>query len=702
VRVIVLTLLLLASLIAGPSAQAEEPVALVSIRLTAIDPALPTRDGTITLAGTVKNITKQPLIRLRALFWRDQALASASNDPIGARLYDRKFQDLYTAARPDLAPGASVKFTLTVAVSDLELPRTDGVYLMGVHVLQNGVDPNVAIGRGRVFVPILDKAPKESIRLTSIVELASRPSLVRKGVLADDHLAGEIEPGGRLDELMKAADSDQTSFAVDPALIDELETMESGYQVLGASDTTTAGTGQDDAARWLDAFAALKTRRDGFRLPFGNPDLAALVHDGQRAPIRASTAAGKLVSAASSLPLLVIPAGGAADSVTLGAANRLGPAAVVLADAAVPDGRGPLLEGIDKAETPIVRYTSSALGGGPGPAPFDTPVQIQQRMLADTWVEASTASGDAAHGRVRLIIDAAQAKGDGTSGKSANIDAPWLKPSTLSDLLDRRPIRWDHKLRYSTPLRDAELDPAQVSSIKRFNAAYGTYADLLVDGSAARTARNAAVARAASAAWRGEPAARASFLSPQQVALDTILTTSVVISSTRLVSTAGRQVEFPITIKNDLPVDEAAPEANAVKVQLVFSSDNSQRLSIATIDAPQILPHGNLSKNAKVTAKANGIVPVRAQLFTDSGKPIGRPVTISVRVTQNGTVGWVIALAAGLVLAGSTALRIRQVGRERAKVAAGDDVSPPSPSALTSATPTDGSAAQGGPGARDV
>ena len=706
---VALVVLVGTSVLVAPPAQADEPVPLVSIRLTRIDPALPQRDGTITLAGTVKNITKQPLVRLRALFWRnpdspidtreemDQALTSASNDPIGARVPDKGFQDLFTEAEPDLAPGASVKFKLTVAVADLGLSPDPGVYLMGVHVLQNQV--NLAIGRARVFVPVLDEEPKGSIRLTSVVQLSSRPSIVRAGVLADDHLATEVAPGGRLDALIKAADTDRTSFAIDPELVTELQTMKAGYQVASPGDTTTAGTGQADAGRWLDQLQRLLSRRDGYRLPYADPDLAALVHDGQRAPLRASTAAGKLVEATAGLPLLVIPAGGAADLATMKAAGGLHPKGIVLADTTVPDGTGPLLQGLDKRATPVVRFTSSALGGGPGPEPSDTPVQIQQRMLADTWLEAASIADDSAHGRVRLITDAAQAKGDGTRGAAAAIDAPWLQPSTLTDLLETRPATWDHKLRYSAAARAGELTPDQLSALRRFNASTTTYADLLVDGSAVRTAGRAAVARATSAAWRGEPEARGDFLDPQQATLDAILTSKVVISSTPVVSTAGQQVEFPITIKNLLPADPNAPDSNAVKVQLVFGSDNSQRLSIKTISAPVLRAQSNVSKNAEVRALANGVVPVRAQLMTDTGKPVGRPVMISVRVTQNGTLGWVVALAAGVVLAGSTALRIRQVTRERARPLPARAWPEP---ALSSAGPTDGQGEADEPGARDV
>ena len=58
----------------GPTpAYAEEPVALVRITLTSTTPALPTRDGDITLSGTATNITAHRIFRAQAYFWRNQA-----------------------------------------------------------------------------------------------------------------------------------------------------------------------------------------------------------------------------------------------------------------------------------------------------------------------------------------------------------------------------------------------------------------------------------------------------------------------------------------------------------------------------------------------------------------------------------------------------------------------------------------------------
>jgi hypothetical protein len=234
------------------------------------------------------------------------------------------------------------------------------------------------------------------------------------------------------------------------------------------------------------------------------------------------------------------------------------------------------------------------------------------------------------------------------------------------------------KFHYSEAAQDAQLTKGQLNSLRKFEWSNDTYADLLVDPTNARAEGSAAVALAASGKWRRNDEARRAFLGPQQAALDEILLDKIQIRSSARVQTVAREgVEFPITITNTLEADGSGPDAGAVKVSLVFNSENRQRLTIKTIKAPEIGAQDSFTGNAEVTAKANGVVPVTAQLMTESGRPIGRPFDIEVQVTQNGTTGWAIAIAAGIVLVGTTFLRIRQVAKERA-MAASDKPAEPS------------------------
>jgi len=503
-------------------------------------------------------------------------------------------------------------------------------------------------------------------------------------VFADDHLATEVGPKGRLTTLLAAADVEDVSFVVDPALVDELEAMQDGYQVLDAEGGRAAGRGQSAARSWLNRLDDLLADHDGFRTLYGSPDVAALVHNKQKAIVTAAARASAEVSSTKRLPLLILPAGGVADKTTVRALEGLDPAAIVLSDASARAGF-PLLAA--PGEAPIVVYSATAFGGGPGPDPQNTPVHLQQRLLTDTWIQASSTPKGTAGGRVRLITEPDQAKGD-----QVDVAAPWITRGTLTRLLGTNPVSWNQKFRYPDEAGAAELTRAQLGRVRNLNTSLKTYAELLADSADVRDNTPSMVARAASAAWRGQTAAQDTLLDPQLRRLDKILRDGVVISSTPKVSTAAQDgVEFPITIKNALPRSDTDPEVNAVRLRLVFTSDNAQRLSIADIvpDDP-IRAQSNYTANAKVRARANGTIPVRAQLTTESGTPVGRPVTIDVRVTQNGTVGIAIAVVAGIVLVGTTAIRIREVGKERTRAAATDGPGPVlKDDPLSSAPPTD-------------
>ena len=71
--------------------------------------------------------------------------------------------------------------------------------------------------------------------------------------------------------------------------------MQEGYAVLAGDGGTAAGSGQADAARWLEDFTQLKERRDGYRLLYGSPDLAALVRDKQRSVFKTGSDAHRAV-----------------------------------------------------------------------------------------------------------------------------------------------------------------------------------------------------------------------------------------------------------------------------------------------------------------------------------------------------------------------------------------------------------------------
>ena len=212
--------------------------------------------------------------------------------------------------------------------------------------------------------------------------------------------------------------------------------MRAGYAVQAADGSTTPGRGQSDAAGWLQRFAEVRDDRDGFRLLYGSPDVAALVHGGQTDVLDDAVAAGARVEVTASLPLLVLPGGGPGRRGD--PARRRG--------ARARRGRALRLHR-DRRRRPAAGRRRRRAGGPlqqrggrrrPRPGPAHTPVQVRQRSLADTWVEATEAADGVTRGRVRLVAATNQAQGD-----DPGVDAPWIRRTTLSDLLSGTPARWD-------------------------------------------------------------------------------------------------------------------------------------------------------------------------------------------------------------------------------------------------------------------
>jgi hypothetical protein len=662
--------MLLPTALRPTSAVAAEPEAFVSIQLTSINPALPTPTSTVTLTGKVTNTSDLELHNLQAILWRapnypilnaeelTRSLDRVANDPLGARLTENH-QNIPSETDRTLAPGESATFTLQATVPELGFPLADSVYLVGVHVrgrlTSDGV--NFTLGRARAFLPMQTVPPANTLQMTSVVILNSRPALLGKSEFVDDHLASEVATGGRLDRLIQGADAADTSFAVDPEMIQALRIMKAGYTVRGSDGSTAAG--QAAADRWLEKFESVKGKRDGFRLLFGSPDIAALVHGGQSELLTQAALAGRMVEGMSGLPLLVLPARGMADKEILSAAEELNPAAILISDVSTGQSR-PLLTG--QTDAPVVSFTADSTGGGPGPDPRNTAVHVQQRMLAETWIEASAAPAGATLGRVRLVTSAAQLSGD---GRTAN--PPWIKRGTLSELLRSDPASWNLQLSYPKAAGAGELRANQLRMVRLLARSYDTYTELLAEPDAANVEAATSLARATSSKWRRAVGPMRSFIRPQQAELDTILDDKIEVRASRRVTTVSRQGSFPITVRNTLPAPEnPASLTNAVRVRLVFRSQVGQRLTVEPIDVDVIRAGANFSGAAQVDAAANGTVPVTAQVTTTSGRPIGQPVTIQVTATQAGTTGWIIVLISGPVLIGGVALRIRQVARERA------------------------------------
>lgn len=674
---------LFAGPLAAPATARAESGSQVSIELTALTPTVSDPDATITFAGRVTNTSDRPLDRLQAMIWRNltpyttqdeltEANVSQPTDPVGARMYSAAtptaYQDLYTADDPQLQPGDSKTFRVTAKAADFfesDAPQS-GVYLAGIQVRENAT---TTVGRARSYLLATggDKLQpgQQAIGTSTIVELAATPTMSRAGVFVDDNLADEVSPGGRLDTLLKAAERPGASFAVDPNLLLELKSMKNGYSVLDADGAKTAGTGTATAADWLTRFAALRQAHDGFQLLYARPDLTSLVHAGRLDLVRDGQQEAAKISEVKGLPLLVAPADSAADRPTLQAAKQLGATAVLLDQANLGD-LGPVISAID---SPTILAYNAGAGSGPGPDPRDTEVQQRQTSLADSYIDSVSGRPAAELGRLRLVTDADQA-----DSANATLQAPWLESRSVKDLLTDDATALGDNLHYPDAARAEEFNPRQLRRLDRLEHNLQTYVDLIGQKSGS-VLIGQSLPRAASLSWRRHRSEQSRFVRAQQqlltsgehaepVSLDDLDSTSAIrVESNPQVTLTGSGARVPVTVVNELNTP--------IKVQVRANSSNQSRLRLEDVPASGV-GDGTVDAGAKVPvqipaqANANGDMQVTLQLATSQGENVGEPLTIRVNATRAGLVGWIIAIAAGIVLLGTVVLRIRQVARERA------------------------------------
>lgn len=465
---------------------------------------------------------------------------------------------------------------------------------------------------------------------------------------------------------MTAAEQDGASYAIDPNLISELQAMRSGYRVVDGGGRTTAGKGSSAAADWLSRFRSMQADHDGFQLLYADADLTAMVHAGRVDFVRRGQRAAALVADTKSLPLLVAPAFGATDQRTLQAANQLHARAVLLSDTAVR-GLGPVVT--VPGGPMVLSYDTGSAAGGPGPDPRDTEVQVRQESLAESFIDSISGLPSTSLGRLRVVTGADQA-----NGESAALAAPWVKSQSAYDLLNNTPQVLRGEPNYSAA--EARLEPTsrQLRRVTDLDHRLATYQNLVADPAGLSTQADQAVARAASQAWRVHPRLMADFIADQQMLLtdthgkqwplsDLTNGTLIRVDSNPQVTLTGSAAAVPVTIINNLDV--------AIHLQLLGQSPNRSRLRLDNIPAAKL---GVIDAGAKVPAQvptrvdANGSMTVTLQLATPAGDPIGLQHELKVNATQAGRIGWIIAIASGIVLLATVVLRIRQVARERGDV----------------------------------
>jgi len=636
--------------------------------------------GTVVVSGTITNQDKQTwqdlnvyaLIGSTPLTTETELTEASLTDPdqqVGNRI--TSYGDFTTV--PDLTPGQSAPFSLTIPRADLKdstgQPITKpGVYWFGVQVLgsnANGRD-NLADGQARTFLPLVDKqvSPTGSEPAALVVPLRQRVLRQPDGTLVSPETwVKRISPGGRLNALVNFGAGHPVSWLVDPAVIDAVTQLAAGNPARSMTPTVggqpraavssptpamrAAAVDEDGVAAardWLNRLtAALKQSPAVYALPYGDLDLASAArHD----PGLYAVARKRSAEVLAALGVTSQPADAPIDGYLPAGAFRLGDGTtpVLLSDQAV-SGTVPALASFD---TRTVITTSSLVAAG-GPPPGDTLglVPLRQELLAQAALRLGT--GDP----VVAVLPATWTPGTGVAGFFDGLTRPWLDLTDIGSAtggITAQPLA-SSRLRYPDAELSAEL-PAQTfravdglrtegATLQRVISHNTTLATTLLDDaltSASYTARGGA---------GGEAAERT------RETVGAILRRITVEAppSVTLASTSGR---FSATVSNglDQPV--------TVKVRPI----GDKGMSIASPHRLDIPAKGRASLLMTASARTNGVHTVTLELTDTAGHPLGSKASLPIRTAQVSRIIWLfIGCGLGLLF---TAILVRLVRRIRA------------------------------------
>ncbi|MBL3665072.1 hypothetical protein JL475_03375 [Streptomyces sp. M2CJ-2] len=645
--------------------QAPSGAGSVSVSVNSLTPSTPTEGDTVTVSGTVTNkggkavtdahvgLRVGPLLDTRSGI---ETVARNSDDVQGA--VGPEIDDKYSQEFERLAPGVSQPFSISVPADELSLGK-NGVYQLAVALSgQTSAQPwEQTLGVRRAFLPWQPEESDKKTRTTFLWPLISTVHMTAETgsdeqqtpVLRDGDLAKEIAPGGRLDRMVALGKDLDVTWVVDPDLLASVDAMTESYEVRSEGDATTAGRHQAVAKRWLAQVQSAVADNEVVALPFGDPDLASLAHNGTSVTGSLShlkEATDVVVDTVGSI-LHVKPTTDFAWPVN----GAVDPSIVKVATSA---GADKVIARSDSfRETGDLSYTPSAarpIGGGTTAVVADarlstlfqgdmtkasTSTSAVQRFLAQSLTLSLQT------GRQRSIVVAPQRTPSASQAQAmaealkAVQDGNWSESQDLTAAAKAKPdpaatTEVPSVSSYPSSLRKQELPQSAFEQIARTQAKLDKFQVILSDPSRVVTPFGRALNRGMSVSWRGRIAEAATYRSGVEAYLDGLLDQVKLIekSETKL---SGRSATIPVTVQNNLV-------QGVEHLTLRLTSTNPTRLEIrgAAYEEQPVTVSGGHSQSVKFTtsANANGRATVIAQLYTQDGQKYGEPVTFDVKVTE--------------------------------------------------------------------
>ncbi|MFE6094354.1 DUF6049 family protein [Streptomyces massasporeus] len=645
------------------SLQAATGTGSVSVAVDSLTPSAASDGDTVTVSGTVTNNGKQtvtgahvdlqvgPSIETRSsidtLAKKSADLQGPSGEKVGG-----KYTEKYSA----LTPGVAEPFSISVPADKLDLGR-DGVYQLAVSLSgKTSAQPwDQVLGIQRTFLPWQPEEAETKTKTTFLWPLVSSAHMAAETgsneqqtpVFRDDELAEEISPGGRLEQMVSLGKGLDVTWVVDPDLLASVDAMTRSYQVRAADGSTTPGKNQEVAKHWLAELQQAVTGNEVAALPFGDPDLASLAHNGtnvtgslghlKEATDVADETVDTILHVKPSTDF-VWPVDGAVDPSIVKVATSAGADKVITRSDSLQDN----LSYTPSAARPIGGGTTAVVADSRMSTAFQGDLtRASASTLAVQRFLAQSLTLGLQTGKQRSVVVAPQRMPSARQAQAmaealgALQDGNWSESQDLTSAAKAKPdpaanTRVPSASAYPSSLRKQELPRAAFEQIARTQGKLEKFKVILTRQSRVVTPFGRAMNREMSTSWRGRGIAAVGYRHGIESYLNGLIDGVKLIqkSETKL---SGRSATIPVTVQNNLVqgVDH---------LQLRLTSKNPTRLKIGgdAYEEQRVTVNGGHAQSVKfpTSANANGRAEVVAQLYTEDGQKYGAPVTFDVKVTE--------------------------------------------------------------------
>ena len=583
-----------------------------------------------------------------------------------------------------VANGASVRWTISFR------PALAGYSGFGVYP----IEVTAATGSGyqatdRTLLPFWpEKGAAKPLDTAWIWPLIDRPQQgACSQTLATNSLAAGLGPAGRLGSLLGAgqrwAERDHLTWALDPALLSDVNVMTHRYKVGGSSECTGAKhlPASSAATDWLSTLRDATAGQPVLLTPYADADVSALTHAGMDRNLRTAyrlseSVARKILPAPFGITetgtgdggtaAIAWPAGGVADaSVATSLASNGGIRTLVLTSGELPPVDAPFDNALDATTTGIgtrmgVLLADSGITGVLAAASATSPASSQFAAEQNFLAETAMITAEAPYLKRSLVVAPPRRWNPSAAEANALLSltsaAPWLRPVGLSSLAAAAGHVATRQALPGTRVSRAELSAGFLSQVSAVDSSAALYKDLLYQPSASLLdSLDAAVTATTSTAWHGPGIASglgalgklANYLSDAEQKVQIITGKKILL--------AGASGDTPVSVQNLLPLP--------VQVKVVATVPAGSQLSVGKFDDLLLVPPMKTGTvRMPVHSTAIGTTTIQLQLATKNGSPLTWTAqSLSVQATRYGRALLVlIAAALGVLVLTSVARWVRR------------------------------------------